>query len=70
MKSIKMLIYTVANVVRLFDMENDPFEMHDLASEPKYKPVMDELFVEFKKLQEEVSDPLDVTSYYESFFAN
>ncbi len=69
-KKYKMLIYPVANLVRLFDMENDPFEMHDLASEPKYKPVMDELFVEFKKLQTEVSDPLDVTPYYERFFAN
>ena len=64
----KMLIYPVANVVRLYDMENDPFEIHDLASDLKYKPVMDELFIEFKKLQTEVSDPLDITPYYQNFF--
>lgn len=66
----KMIIYPVPNVVRLFDMENDPFEMHDLASEPDYKPIMDQLFEKFKKLQAEMSDPIDITPYYESFFAN
>jgi choline-sulfatase len=67
-KNFKMIIYPIANLVRLYDIVNDPFEMHDLASDSKYKPVMDELFEEFKKLQKEVVDPLDVTSFYNNFF--
>lgn len=63
----KMLIYPVAKKVRLFDLENDPYEMNDLASLPEYKPVMDNLFMHFKELQIEVKDPLDVTYWYERF---
>ncbi|MEI6679243.1 MAG: sulfatase-like hydrolase/transferase [Mariniphaga sp.] len=69
-KKYKMMIYPKANLVRLYNMENDPFEMHDLAADATYKPVMDELFVSFKKLQTEVADPLDVSSYYDNFFRN
>jgi len=66
----KMIIYPVANVVRLYDIENDPREINDLASDTDYKPIMDELFQEFQKLQNDVSDPMDVTTFYENFFAN
>jgi hypothetical protein len=51
-------------------MEVDPFEMHDLAGDPKYKAVMDELYANFKKLQIEVEDPLDISSYYNNYFSN
>lgn len=67
-KQYKMMIYPKANLVRLYNMEIDPFEMHDLAGDPKYRPVMDELFTNFKKLQTEVEDPLDVNSYYQNYF--
>lgn len=63
-----MIIYPKANLVRLYNMDNDPFEMHDLAADATYKPVMDELFTSFKKLQTEVADPMDVTSCYNNFF--
>jgi len=66
----KMIIYPVANVVRLYDIQNDPWETNDLASDTDYKQVMDELFLEFRKLQKDVSDPMDVTTFYENFFAN
>lgn len=64
----KMIIYPVPNVVRLYDLETDPKEMKDLASDVKYRPVMENLFARFRKLQEEVGDPLDVRDYYEGFF--
>lgn len=63
-----MIIYPQANLVRLYKMDNDPFEMHDLAGDATYKLVMDDFFVSFKKLQTEVADPMDVTSYYNNFF--
>lgn len=65
----KMLIYPGANVVRLYDIKKDPEEMVDLASNKKYKKVMDKLFVQFQELQKTVSDPVDVTTYYNKFFS-
>jgi choline-sulfatase len=65
----KMIIYPIANVVRLYDIKNDPEEMKDLAGDKKYKKVMDKLFKEFNALQKQVGDPLDVTEYYENFFS-
>jgi len=64
------MIYPKANLVRLYNMEVDPFEMHDLAGDPAYKTVMDELYANFKKLQTEVEDPLDISSYYNNYFSN
>lgn len=65
----KMIIYPLANVVRLYNVKKDPDEINDLAGNKKYKKVMDRLFEEFKVLQEKVGDPLDVTAYYENFFS-
>ena len=63
----KMIIYPIANVVRLYNIHNDPDEMNDIAG-MKYKKVMDKLFFQFKELQKEVKDPLDVTVYYNNYF--
>ncbi|WP_158972761.1 sulfatase-like hydrolase/transferase [Paraglaciecola sp. L3A3] len=64
----KLIIYPNANVVRLYDMANDPFEMHDLA-EAKNKPVklMGQLFSEFLELQKAIDDPLDVSQVLANF---
>ena len=64
----KMIIYPVANIVRLYDVALDPNELEDLAGDTKYKKVLDELFTEFKQLQKELNDPLDVTEDYNAFF--
>ena len=69
-KQYKMMIYPKANLVRLYNMEVDPFEMHDLAGDPAYKAVMDELYANFRQLQVEVQDPLDISSYYNNYFSN
>jgi choline-sulfatase len=65
----KMIIYPIANTVRLYNIKNDPEEMNDLAGDKNYKKVMDKLFKQFKELQKEVEDPLDVTEFYEKFFS-
>ncbi len=67
----KMIIYPTAEkgIVRLYDLKSDPDEMNDIAGK-KTRKISDKLLVEFKKLQVEVGDQLDVTPYYEAFFAN
>ncbi|MGJ8634857.1 MAG: sulfatase-like hydrolase/transferase [Luteolibacter sp.] len=64
----KMIIYPTINVVRLYDMENDPFETKDLA-EGKNRPVelMNSLFSEYQKLHKAMGDPIDVSEAYEKF---
>ena len=68
-KNYKMIIYPVANVVRLYDIKNDPWELTDLAGDAKHKPLMDRMMERFKQLQVQVGDPLDVTQYYLNFFS-
>jgi choline-sulfatase len=66
-ENYKMIIYPTANVVRLYDMKNDPHEMNDLASDKAYKNVLGKLFEKFKQKQKVVGDPIDVTRYFEKF---
>ncbi|WP_432797471.1 sulfatase-like hydrolase/transferase [Poriferisphaera sp. WC338] len=66
----KMIIYPEAHVVRLYDLIQDPNEMHDLAGDASYRPIMDSLFLEFKSLQKETGDPLDVEPAYRAFFSS
>lgn len=66
----KMIIYPVANRVRLYDLEKDPLEMNDLAGQTQYRQLMYKLFDRFKELQIEICDPLDVTPYFNKFMEN
>jgi len=56
----KLIMYPKAHVVRLYNMAKDPDEMNDLAGNPEYAPVLARLKKEFKKLQVEMDDSLDV----------
>ena len=60
----KLMVYPKLKKVLLFDMENDPEEMNDLALDAQYKGKIDSLFKELLKLQEELNDPLDITECY------
>lgn len=64
----KMIIYPTVNKVRLYDMIEDPLETNDLA-EAEDKPVelLNRLFARFRKLQEEMEDPVDVSSAFRAF---
>lgn len=64
----KLIIYPLANMVRLYDIENDPDELHDLAGDEKNVRIMNKLFKQFEKLQKQVGDPLDVSMYFNNFF--
>ena len=63
----KMIIYPVANVVRLYDLKKDPLEMHDLAEKKKYHKLMYELFEKLCEKQKEIDDPLKTNSYFDTF---
>jgi choline-sulfatase len=56
----KLIMYPYAHTVRLYNMKKDPEEMNDLAKNPEYARVVARLKSEFKKLQVEMDDPLDV----------
>ena len=56
----KLIMYPRAKVVRLYNMVKDPEEMNDLAKNPEYASVVARLKADFKVLQKEMGDPLDV----------
>ncbi|MCG8582944.1 MAG: sulfatase-like hydrolase/transferase [Bacteroidales bacterium] len=65
----KMIIYPLANKVRLFDVKKDPEELNDLAANKKYRKEIHQLFEEFKKLQQETGDPVDMEPYLNNFLS-
>jgi len=48
----------------LYDLTNDPLEMHDLAGEEQYKTKVKELFVELVALQKKMGDDLDLEKVF------
>lgn len=66
----KLIIYPTANKVRLYDMINDPLEMKDLAeAKPRPDQLLNSLFAQFKALQKEMHDPVDVTGAFGNFMS-
>lgn len=64
----KMIVYPTANMVRLYDMKNDPLEKTDLAEDKiKYSELLDTLFTRLKRMQEEMDDPVDITEAFSNF---
>lgn len=64
----KLIIYPKAKIVRLFDMENDPLEMNDLADNVEYSEVKAELIEKFKRQHELMDDPLDLHPFFPELF--
>lgn len=60
----KLLLYPEAGVARLYDLEEDPLELNDLADDPESEPVMRELFAVLQDLQEKFNDDLDLTETF------
>ena len=56
----KLLIYPKIGKVLLFDMENDPNEMNNLADKPEYAKKVESLFTNLLKLQKKYNDPLSL----------
>ena len=60
----KLLVYPNLKKTLLFDLKNDPEEMIDIANNPNQKERLKSLFSELLVLQNEMNDPLDLTSIY------
>jgi choline-sulfatase len=58
----KLIVYPKANVVRLYDLQADPGERHDLAGDTEHRQTLRRLFDQLKDLQVEMEDELDLGS--------
>ena len=58
---VKRVVYPDANVVKLFDLQNDPDEMNNLAQNAQYQDKVKVMFADLLVLQKELADPLDLT---------
>jgi arylsulfatase A-like enzyme len=58
--NFKLIVYTRANVKRLFDLSRDPGEIHDLASEPDQQERVESMFRELQGLQGVMGDTLEL----------
>ncbi len=53
----KLIAYPSAGILRLFNLENDPFEMTDLANEPRFQATKEQMLIALIELQKEMRDP-------------
>ena len=64
----KMIVYPTANRVRLYDLQNDPLEMTDLAEDKeRYAGLLKTLLGRLQKLQKEMDDPVDIVQGFNNF---
>ena len=56
----KLILYPAISKVLLFDLKNDPQEMHNLAEQAEQKETVSRLFSELQKLQQATGDSLDL----------
>lgn len=57
----KLIFYPFAEKkMRLFNLKNDPMEMNDQIDNPEYAPLVKKLQADFKTLQDEMDDDLDM----------
>lgn len=57
--------YTHRQIEELYDLEADPDEIHNLATDAKYQPLLEELRAKLKSWQQETRDPWIVKWEYE-----
>lgn len=58
----KLIAYPKANMLRLYNLTDDPTESVDLADKPKYATQLADLFGRLVALQHELGDTLDLSS--------
>ncbi|MGI4758258.1 MAG: sulfatase-like hydrolase/transferase [Janthinobacterium lividum] len=56
----KLIFYVPIKRYQLFDLQNDPWEMHDLVDDPQYASVKTEMIARLKAEQRRLGDPLDI----------
>ena len=56
----KLILYPKINVIRMYNIEDDPYEEDDLASNPKYANTLQRLLGELDELSLGLNDPLKI----------
>lgn len=59
-KRYKLIFYTQIKRYQLFDIQKDPWEMHDLIDDPEHTQVRSDMVARLKQLQAELGDPLNI----------
>ncbi len=54
----KLIFYPQIQRTQVFDLEKDPWEMHDLVDDPAYAQVKDALLTRLKQMQHELGDTM------------
>ena len=62
----KLIVYPKSQKILLFDMEKDPLELNDLASDPSNSEKIKILLKDLIQLQEDMGDQLDLKSVYKT----
>lgn len=60
----KLIIYPKIDKILLFDMENDPLEMNNLADNSENQEKVKTLFADLLVLMEQMNDPLNLSELY------
>ncbi len=61
---IKLIVYPRIKVMRLYDLNSDPYELKDLGGDPNYAETKINLYKKLLKLQEQMDDTLDLAAYF------
>ncbi len=59
----KLILYPKVKQVQLFDVQADPWEMHNLADDPVHAETRRELFTRLQRFQRELGDTLDLSTF-------
>jgi hypothetical protein len=63
-----LIVYPKAGKIRLFNIQEDPDEINDLADNPEFDIVKNDLAERLKKQQQMMNDPLDLHPYFPDLF--
>lgn len=58
----KLIYYPMIKRTQLFNMKDDPLEMHDLSANPEYEQRIGHMMAELDRWQKVVDDPLDFSA--------
>jgi len=64
----KLMLFPVNKRIELYDLENDPYEIENLAEESKYKEKAKNLFEDLILLQKDVGDTLNLRRIFKKNF--
>ena len=59
----KLIVYPHLGRTQLFNVSEDPWEQHDLADDPDYRPLVTALFDRLRARQAELGDDLDLRGF-------